>query len=193
VRNACAREDAGNFKCVIKHGQLDKSILAAVEYVLSVENKTDTEEGQTILNLSGSALYQKADEIIEDYFEKTRHSGTTCDFGGIAMLIEENRTLSDDDSIGLDDDEYYGYVIYRGPNPWLLGFGGFLVAIIGAIVGFVLSMRYSPGFNRRVRSTALFQPLVKSKNQLIRSSCNLGDLYYEEIAPLNESTSAPSF
>lgn len=188
----------GDFKCVLKKGNIDKAVLEAVGYTLLVQNLTDTPEGQKILSLSGSKLYAAANEEIGDFFEKYRHSGATCDFGGVAMLIEENRTLSDDDSVGLDDDEYFGYVVYRGPSPWILGLVGFFVASIGALIGFVLAMRYNPGFNRRVRSTALFQPL--SQNKLVRSTCNLPELNmqnYEEIKNIYENeeqaNSHPSF
>jgi len=176
VRTACAREDVGAFRCILKHGQIDKAILGALGYIYGSQNLTDTPEAQKVLSLTGSALQTAASEEIEEYFQKFRVQGVTCDFGGIAMLIEENRTLTDDDSIGLDDDEYF--VVYKGPPIWILVLVGVIVASLGAIAGFVVAMRYNPSFNRRVQSTALFKPL--SRSSLVRSSCKLDD-YYDEI------------
>ena len=55
-----------------------------------------------------------AQSVITDYFESTRMAGTTCDFGGIAMLTESNRTITDDDNVQFDDDSYYT-IINEGP------------------------------------------------------------------------------
>jgi len=108
------------------------------------------------------------------------------------MLLQYNRTLADDDTFGLDDDEYFGYVVYKGPSPWILGIVGFFVAIISALLGFVLAMRYNKKFNRRVRSTALFKPL--SRSSLLRSACHLEGLeHYEEIKGIDDDKSHPSF
>ena len=153
-------------------------------YVLNVENNTTTEERDAILNATGSDLRDAAQSMIDDYFEKNRHSGATCDFGGVAFLLEENRTLYDDDSYYNTDDEYFGLVTQSAPiNKVYLVLGGILASLIGALVGFILAMRFSSGFNRRVRSMPVFEPLAKSKSQILRSSLNLPMLEdYDEIS-----------
>jgi len=200
IKNACQREDLGEFRCVLKHGQIDRAVHDAVAYILKVENLTETVEGQEILNLTGSALHSAAQQVLSEYFEKYRIEGATCDFGGVAMLIEENRTYTDDSLI--TDDEYFNYVVFRGPPVWTIAVGGVLVAVLAGILGFVLAMRVNPTFNRRVRSTALFRPLVQSKSNLIRSSLNLPMLEnYDELDQLwrqpqggqKGHDSAPSF
>lgn len=106
-------------------------------------------------------------------------------------------TLADDDTTGFSDDEYFTTkIINAGPPTWALISGAVFTAIVGALVGFVIAMRSNKGFNRRVRSTALFKPVARSTNKLIRSSLALDDLAYEEIADLNEigrETSMPTF
>ena len=192
VNDACLHEDDADYQCVLKKNQIDKAILGAVRYILKTQNLTNTTEGEKLLSLKGTQLQEAANKEIKSYFEENRRKGATCDFGGVAMLIEENRTLSDDDAIGLTDDEYYGYVVYKGPPIWILVAAGTLVAVISAVLGFVLAMRYNKGFNRRVRSTAIFKPLSSSK--LVRSACNLDDLVqYEEIKRIPEAKSHPSF
>jgi hypothetical protein len=112
-------------------------------------------------------------------------------------LLEENVTLSDDVSWGFSDDEYFTTkIVNNGPPLWLLIIGAVLTAVVGIVLGFVLAMRTSKRFNRRIRSTALFKPLAKSSNKLIRSSLALDDLGYEEIADLSDigrESSVPAF
>ena len=163
---------------MLKRGQIDRAVRGAVEYVLGAENKTSTDEGKAILDLSGDALQEAAGKVLSDYFDANRHSGVTCDFGGIAFLIEENQTLADDDSLGLDDDEYFRYVEVRTPA-WIIALiivGAVLVGCGGGIVGFIFAMRNNQKFNQRIRETALFNPLTKTTSKMIRSTCALDDL-----------------
>ena len=179
INQACHREDSGEFKCVLKKGQLDSNIQGALGYVFNVQNLTDP-ESKAMLKLKGPDLYDAASQVISDFFEKYRRTGVTCDFGGIAMLIEQNTTLLDE---GYDDDIYYT-VVHEGPEIWKLVIAGIAIAVVAGVAGFVAAMRYNPGFNRRVRSTALFMPLTRSHNSLIRSSLALpalGDEYEELV------------
>lgn len=106
-------------------------------------------------------------------------------------LIEENVTLTDDDSTGFSDDEYFTTkIINTGPPMWVLVCGAIVTALISAAVGFVIAMRTNKSFNRRVRSTTLFKPLARSKNNLIRSSLALDNFDYEEIGT---ETTRPTF
>ena len=140
ITKACMREDSGQFKCVVKNGQIDKAVRSAMSYVLHAENLSNSTEAKSVLNLTGSALQSAADTILGDYFDKNRHNGATCDFGGVAMLIEENVTLSDEDVSYFGDDEFY--IVHEGPNWWVLGSLGVLIAVIAGCCGFVAAMRY---------------------------------------------------
>lgn len=118
IMNACHKEDNGVYKCSLKKGQLPKNIYGALAYIFGSQNLTNTPEAKQIMNLTGSELETVADGVIGDYFQEFRANGVTCDFGGIAQLLEENRTFSDDDSFGsyglFDDDEYYT-IVNKGP------------------------------------------------------------------------------
>jgi hypothetical protein len=194
IADACMHEDAGDFKCLIKKGQLDSTVQDAVAYVLKVQNLTSTTESQAALNLTGSALREKADEVVGEYFQKYKRAGATCDFGGVAQLVEESRVISDDDTVGYTDDEYYGLVINEGPSMTVLVIGALAVALASSLLGFVLAMRCSPSFNETVRKSKLFVPLSTSRNSLVRSSLNLPMLEnYDEIQQVWEDDERQKF
>lgn len=131
--------------------------------------------------MTGTELRDNANKILGDYFREYRQAGATCDFGGVAQLVEESRTPSNDDAVYQTDDEYYGVVV-NGPSIWVLVVGGIVVAMVGGLFGFVVAMRYNPKFNEKVRKSSFFLPLSSSKNSLIRSSLNLPMLEnYDEI------------
>jgi hypothetical protein len=181
IESACSREDSGDFLCVVKKAMGDKPIQKAVAYAFKVQNITDA-ASLSILNMTGSELKAKANQVIGDYFQKFKVSGATCDFGGVAMLVEESRKPTDDDIVYLTDDEYYGLVVQEGPKLWVLILSGFVVAVVSGVIGFILAMRYNPRFNEKVRKSQLFLPISSSKNSLIRSSLNLPALEnYDEI------------
>jgi glucan 1,3-beta-glucosidase len=85
VAEACAREDSGAYRCVVKKGVPYESIVNAVAYILNVENRSDTVEAQDILHKSGPDLYDAANTLIDSFFQEHRLAGVTCDFGGLAM------------------------------------------------------------------------------------------------------------
>ena len=126
--DACHREDVGDYKCVIKKGQLDKNIIGSLTYIFDETNTTNTPDAQAMLQLSGSDLNSAAQTVISDYFETTRMVGTTCDFGGIAMLTESNRTITDDDDVQFEDDSYYT-IINEGPAVRIHKYSHLLICI----------------------------------------------------------------
>jgi hypothetical protein len=180
VRNACQREDEGAFKCVLKHGQLEKSVHDAVAYVLNVQNLSETPRAKQILNMTGDDLYVAGQDALGDYFNKYRHSGATCDFGGIALLIEENKTLVDDDTLSFTDDLYYEFSKGRKVKVLYVILAGIGIGFLGALLGFVAAMRCSKSFNKRVQSMAIMNPIVKSRSRLLRSSLALPMLEGDE-------------
>ena len=84
LASACAREDAGDYQCVVKRGQLDESVRKALLYVLTQEakasgNGTISNEQRALLDQTGTELSSTADDVLGDYFEKHRMEGVTCE------------------------------------------------------------------------------------------------------------------
>jgi len=192
VNKACAREDSGTaFKCVLKHHLIDKSIHDAVAYAFDIQNKSHTLEAQLVANMTGSELHDAASDILEKFFDDNRHNGATCDFGGVAMLIERNATIiksGEKPSVPFNDDEYFTQVVVETKETdvgWLVA-GGFLVAVCGGILGFVAAMRTLPKFNKSVQESSAFRPLCRANNPSLRSTLKLPSIAeYEEIQSLN--------
>jgi hypothetical protein len=169
VQNACVREDDNTYKCVLKKGQIDKTIRGAVEYIFKTNNSTTAKERQAVLSLAGTDLENAARPLIEEFFEDHRLAGVTCDFGGIAMLLEQNRTLSDDDTVYMNDDEYLHFYDEDKILPlWVLILGGVGFMLAGILAGFSVAMHTSKKFNKNIRSSSLFTPLELSKNNFVR-------------------------
>jgi glucan 1,3-beta-glucosidase len=185
IQNACSREDSGDFNCVLKKEVRLESVQGAVKYILDAQNLTETEEGKAILAKSGKEFSEAANDLIQKFFEDFRAQGATCDFGGIAMLIETNRTVTDDDNLAWVDDEYYPVIIYQGPN-WLAMAGIiFFATLLGSSIGFVVAMRTSKKFNRKVRESVFFAPISNSKNSSLRKSLALPEFTnYDELEGL---------
>ena len=160
ITKACDLEDSGDFTCMLKPGQLEKNIHKACLYILSYENATKQEVWK-VGNMTGSQLEKVANEMIGKAFEKYRHIGATCDYGGIVMLVEGNRTVHESPNRGRDY-----YTIIEDDRPYkftkvtiILAVAG--VALFGAFVGFIAAMRFNPGFRERVTSHATFLPIVE--------------------------------
>jgi len=101
---ACDKEDLGEFKCYVNPDAPDNSIRNGVKYALDSEGKANN----YIDRLSGNNLKKEADKVLDQFWQDHHSEGVTCDFGGIAFLIETNRTITDDDNF-VDDDEYIIY------------------------------------------------------------------------------------
>jgi hypothetical protein len=101
------------------------------------------------------------------------------------MLVEENRTISDDDYLGWDDDQYiHEHIVYKGPKVWQLALIIVFGILIGSIVGFAVGMHTNKRFNRYVRESTLFRPISKTRNSFVRSSLALDKM---------QSQSTPQF
>jgi hypothetical protein len=183
IRTACAREDNGEFKCILKRGQLEQKVKDAVTYILQKEGLDNSTSKQQIMSMSGSELEHAAGDLLQDYFENNRLTGVTCDFGGIGMLVEENRTITYEDPHSNQADEYA--TITGGPALWIMIVAGIGIAAVAGGLGFVVAMRNSTWFNQRVRSHPILLPLTKTTHPLIRSTLHLPSLNYEEV--LNET------
>jgi hypothetical protein len=89
--------------------------------------------------------------------------------------VEENRTISDDEYLGWDDDEYLPgtRIIYKGPNAWELAMIIFFGLVVGSFGGFVVGMHTNKRFNQYVRQSTFFRPISQSQNKFLRSSLAL--------------------
>ena len=186
IADACKREDSNDYICMLKKDQLESSIRSAVKFIFDKEGVSN-DTAKEVLGLEGVGFRDKANQIVTDYFRKYYSTGATCDFGGIAMLVERNRNESDEGGKVYtyydDEDEYYGYNGGRYRiNLWVLIAIGFGVAFFGGLIGFVFAMRCSPGFNERVRKSPALKPLTGSEIDLVRASLYLPKRSnYEEI------------
>ena len=100
-------------------------------------------------------------------------------------LSKENATADDGGAYWGNDDEYFGY--YEGPAIWKIVVIVVAVTFVLTSIVFILAMRVSKKFNRRVRQTQFFQPLAKSNNRmsvLMKKGMQIPDFdgaEYEEI------------
>jgi glucan 1,3-beta-glucosidase len=85
VANACAREDSGAYRCVVKKGMKDETIVSTLAYVYNMQNKSDSAEADDVLHKTGPDLYDAANTVIDSYFQENRLAGVTCTFGGLTM------------------------------------------------------------------------------------------------------------
>ena len=181
--SACHKEDNGEFRCVAKRGQLDESMRNGLRYCLNVEQKNQT----YLDSLHGKQLSDEGDKIFGEFWENHRAEGATCDFGGMATLVELNKTITDDDAVP-DDDEYSPVYIYTGPSMWTI-FGTTAAALlVGGLVGFVVAMNVNKDFNKSIRQSLFSGTGSLSRNRLVRSSLALDKFAdYDELNDVDTS------
>lgn len=142
ISNACIKEDEGLYTCVCKRDQLELTVKNTISYCIEADggqtNQTDT------YDLSGDELYDRADQVFNDFWNEHRSEGATCDFGGVAALKEVNATY-------ITADDYY--YTDGGDSK----FGLFKIVIIctvgimiGSLAGFFVAMKMSKRFNTTV-------------------------------------------
>jgi len=176
VANACAAEDAGEFQCVVKRNQQESSVRNGLRYAIFASGKNTSTTDHDLQEASGDDLMDWANEELSDYWSKHRMDGVTCDFGGIATLVEANRTFTEE--YAYDDDEYSPvYITGTSTTTVLL----LVVAgsLLGGMFGFCLAMHFSPTFNKRVRHTIV----GNVHNPVLRSSIALDK--FEDYEPVN--------
>jgi hypothetical protein len=186
---ACDKEDKGDFNCVLKGGQLEKNIHNACAYIMNIENATEAQMW-LVGNLSGSALENTANNMIGAAFRRYRHVGVTCDFGGIALLVEGNKTtIAATDR----DKDYYTTIVSNNGNgkynfnTVTIVLAILVVGLLGGTVGFGMALRFSPALRERVRSHAsLMMPIAD--NPIVRSisgvNWELPQHLYEEVGDI---------
>jgi len=144
------------YKCYLKHGMPDSNILKAVDYILTQKNETATPYENSVLDMEGDALFDAANDMIEEYFEANKVAGVTCDFGGVVLLVEENRTITKGDFIDWDA-AYFGQVENTGPSWWQLTLIILFGTVIGLGIGFMVGMRFNKKFNEVVQKSEIWK------------------------------------
>lgn len=155
IINSCHREDDGLFVCEANRAAPEESLRSGMAYAIGADGK----DPSYVDKLHGDDLYDEADTIFSDFWDANRAKGATCDFGGAATLVEENKTRTED----YYTDDYYNVLEINEFPFWkivLMAVGG---AFLGGLVGFALAMRMSPKFNRAVRSSVMLRPVTSSK------------------------------
>ena len=182
ILDACRSEDNNDYRCVLKNDVPDDRILGAVGWILGQKNGTAFEK--SAMEMSGADLNEAANQIIGDFFSENKLSGVTCDFGGIAMLVEEDAGPSDDDFVDWD-------VAYFGkPEPVLPWWELTLIIAFGILFGtgggFIIGMRYNKGFNSYVSKTSLGKRMTLSSNNLLKSTLSLNNLAGLDLDDMQE-------
>jgi len=197
IQDSCRSEDEMAYRCIIKHGMSDVSVLKAVHFILTQKNRTetdtDTETEASTLGMTGKELHAAANNMVEQYFEKNKGAGVTCDFGGIGMLVEENRTITDDDFVDWDVAYYQGVTgTNNGPNWWELGLIILFCIVIGTAIGFTIGMRSNKGFRDVVAHTKFGRRVTRSKSTFLKNALSLKDLGVEDDYNLEDHYGVPT-
>lgn len=190
IVNACEREDSSEITCVAKKKAPEKNIKTALSYIYEVEKKNGTAEAKAVANMTGHELHEVADREISGFFQKYRHTGATCDFGGVGMLVETSKAdkNSEDDYFVITDDEYFtsgGRPRYHGPKIWIIVVCVAAGTFVLTAAGFVIAMRTSKTFNQKVRAAPAFRRISHSHNSLLRLAFDLPD-EYEQIGETHQ-------
>jgi len=151
LTHACDEEDAGNFLCIAKRGQLSSNIQNGISYVLSVDGEIDYANTSTNLNttdlmaLTEDEMYELADIYFDSHWQKHRTEGATCDFGGVGQLVKVNRTYSGDDLT----DVTKGKRSLMSSEILIIGGIGLCVTII-----FITTRCWNKGFHKKLYKKA---------------------------------------
>ena len=99
------------------------------------------------------------------------------------MIEGTNTTYVDDDTISgghssaWNDDEYYTTVIvHTGMPSWAIVALCVVGTIVGCILGFMVAMRTSKKFNKKVRESKFFSSSNLLQHNIVRKSLSLGAL-----------------
>mmetsp|Transcript_30668 Transcript_30668/g.74066 ORF Transcript_30668/g.74066 Transcript_30668/m.74066 type:complete len:722 (-) Transcript_30668:211-2376(-) len=155
IINSCDREDTGAFVCQANRDAPEKSIRGGVGYALGEEGKS----AEYIDSLHDDDLYDEADLIFSEFWDARRGQGATCDFGGAAILAEQNKTHSED----YYTDDYFNVMEVQVFPVWKIVLFSVLGALVGGLAGFAIAMKLSPKFNRKVRSSMMLRPVTSSR------------------------------
>jgi len=176
IQNACRSEDEMAYICQVKHDMSDQSLVNAVEYILEQKNGTETDYEISVKAMKGDELNDAANDMIAEFFDQNKLAGVTCDFGGVAMLVEQNRTVTDDDFVDWDV-AYFGNNVQASGPTWLQLTAIISVGIIlGSVLGFLIGMRYNKGFNHNFQKTWIGRKIRQSSNVGLKKTLSITEL-----------------
>lgn len=155
IINSCHREDEGAFVCGANRDAPEDTIRDGMEYALGEEGKSTT----YLSKLHDDDLYDEADTVFNEFWGAHRAQGATCDFGGAAMLAEQNKTHTED----YYTDDYFNVMEINEFPVWKIVIISIVGALVGGLAGFALAMKLSPKFNRAVRSSVMLRPVTSSR------------------------------
>ena len=176
VNNACRKEDAGMYICIAKRNQLEVNLRVSIKWALTEDGKSQ-EEIDSVDNVTGDELYDEADKVFNGYWAAHRVTGSTCDFGGLAILQEMNKTY-------FDDDFFYNQGPHDKTTVMVKLFWTLMAGIVGGgFIGFFLAMRMSRRFNRVIGKSLSRSSLGQklSGSAVFRQSFNINNFDYEGI------------
>ena len=178
IINSCHREDKGAFICESNREASEETVVNGIKYALGEEKK----DIKYIYKLKGEQLYSEGDAVFNNFWFSHRALGATCDFGGAALLREENATHTDE----YYSDDYYNAEVINEFSMWKIAALVVIGICFGSFTGFVVAMKLSPNFSRKVRSSAvLHSSMLKpvTSSSLFRHSFgNLLDPGYSGIS-----------
>lgn len=155
IMNSCHKEDEGLFVCEANRAAPEKVVRGGMAYALGEEGKSS----EYIYKLHDDDLYDAGNTIFSEFWEAHRGEGATCDFGGAAVLAEENKTHTED----YYSDDYFNVVEVNEFSIWKIAAFGIAAILAGGGAGFLAAMRMSPKFNRAVRSSVMLRPVTTTK------------------------------
>eukprot|EP00536_Pseudo-nitzschia_multiseries_P002184 jgi/Psemu1/251407/estExt_Genewise1Plus.C_290041 len=173
IQDACRSEDDMAYTCHLKHDMPESSLIKAVQYILGQKNGTETAFEKSVEYMNGQELNDAANDMVSDFFEENKLAGVTCDFGGIAMLVEENRTLTDDDFVDWDVAYFVNEGERIGPSWWQVTVIISAGIVLGSALGFILGMRYNKGFNYYFQQTAIGRRIIQSDNVGLKKTLSI--------------------
>mmetsp|Transcript_21265 Transcript_21265/g.29818 ORF Transcript_21265/g.29818 Transcript_21265/m.29818 type:complete len:729 (-) Transcript_21265:108-2294(-) len=184
ITNACEKEDANDFLCIAKPDSLDTNIRKGLDYVLLQDGPEDlvlhgkVYNSTDVSDMKGEKLHNLANSAFNTFWQKHKADGATCDFGGVAMLAEVNKTTTQNDEW---NDDYISQEEVE-KRVLLVTICIILGIMFGGLIGFCAAMRTSRRFNQRVYQSTLFRPL--SKTHFFRKSfAGFSSEEYTEIQP----------
>ena len=182
IQDACRSEDENLFKCYVKPEVPDANLRKAVDYIFNQTKGNDTDFAKQVEgihvklgDMKGKELKEATNDTVSQFFDENKMAGITCDFGGIAMWVEENQTITDDDFVDWDV-AYFADANSGGRSLWQLSLIISVGVIVGSALGFILGMHFNKGFNHYFQTTKMGRRMTKSNNTMLKKTLSITDL-----------------
>jgi hypothetical protein len=180
ITRSCHKEDHGLYKCVARRGQLESNIRNGIDYVISADGSKALSTNGAIINttvvanMTGEALYELADRAFDEFWQKHRVQGSTCDFGGIAQLLEYNITttstsISNDTDMNGSDENGNNYTVDQETDDLIIVVFAMCVVICLGIIGCCTVTRANSDLKRHPKQR---ERVNAEQRRLINQSSN---------------------